>query len=95
MLQVVLFSMQSGLFNVSSATPQWAMRLAVVNSLMNPVLSAVMCKPYRLAYAYTIKSLFSLCGCVMPATQDWGKRSFYKNFLNKNIEVGSLADPKR
>ena len=48
-----------------------SMRIAVFNSLLNPIIGAVMCKPYRRGYKYIVCRILHCCG-VCSSTQVQG-----------------------
>lgn len=51
----------------------FAMRIVVVNSMLNPIACAALCKPYRRGILYYIKRFFSYLGFKKPDDDIWGK----------------------
>lgn len=61
-LQIVVLQHVSGWFVIPPAAHFWSMRLAVINSLLNPIIGAAMCKPYRKGYMFILCKCLHCCG---------------------------------
>lgn len=60
--QIVVLQHVSGWFKIAPEAHFWSMRLAVVNSLVNPLIGAAMCKPYRTGYLFLLCKFLHCCG---------------------------------
>lgn len=63
----------------------FAMRVAVVNAMLNPIACASFCKPYRRGFIYYYKKLLSYAGFARPDSDVfglWPLVSFFFLFLN-------------
>ncbi|XP_068699546.1 uncharacterized protein [Montipora foliosa] len=59
---IVVLDHVSSWFDVPSGVHFWSMRLAVFNSVLNPLIGAAMCKPYRKGYLFIFCKLLHCCG---------------------------------
>ena len=76
--QVVVLQHVSGWFEIAPEAHFWSMRLAVVNSVFNPLIGAAMCKPYRRGYLYILCKFLHCCGFCSSYKAD-GKLICYKH----------------
>jgi len=51
----------------------FAIRIAVVNSMLNPLACAALCKPYRRGIVYYFKLFLSCFGFEKPEENVWGE----------------------
>ena len=58
----------------------FAIRIAVVNSMLNPIACAALCKPYRRGIMYYFKVFLSCFGFKKPDDNVWGKFLLYTNY---------------
>ncbi|XP_022797464.1 uncharacterized protein LOC111335739 isoform X1 [Stylophora pistillata] len=58
---IVVLQHVSGWFEIPPLAHFWSMRLAVVNSVLNPIIGAAMCKPYRRGYLFIIGACLRCC----------------------------------
>ena len=64
----------------------FAIRIAVVNSMLNPIACAALCKPYRRGIMYYFRMFLSIFGFKKPDDNVWGIFAkflifFYDEFL--------------
>ena len=52
----------SGWFAINPEAHFWSMRLAVFNSVLNPIIGAAMCRPYRKGYVFILCKCLHCCG---------------------------------
>ncbi|XP_047136035.1 beta-2 adrenergic receptor [Hydra vulgaris] len=69
-LSVVLIN-QIGSKKLPEKLDLFAIRVAVVNSILNPIAYASICKPYRRGIVYTFKLLFSVIGVKNTDSDIW------------------------
>ena len=71
----------------------FAIRIAVINSMLNPMACAALCKPYRRGILYYFRKMFSYIGFSQPDSDVFGKFHFQYIFFKSQayaLGVGHL-----
>eukprot|EP00794_Sanderia_malayensis_P015174 gene15174-16733_t len=75
---IVIFASQTGMKTPHQKVDLFAIRVAVVNAMLNPLACASFCKPYRRGFFYYYKKLLSYAGFARPSSDvfdPWRQRS--------------------
>lgn len=90
---IVVLQHVSGWFEIPPLAHFWSMRLAVLNSVLNPIIGAAMCKPYRRGYLFIIcKCLRCCCGFRYNMKDPW-KHTRRLSTCSRTSYVGDKNKP--
>ena len=69
---MLLLNLADALPTAHDSVDLFAMRTAVINSMLNPIACASLCKPYRRGFVYYYKKLLSYAGFARPDSDVFG-----------------------
>lgn len=85
--QVVVIASQIGAKPPHEKLDLFTMRIVVVNSMLNPMACAALCKPYRRGVLYYFKKCFSYVGFKKPDGDIWGKTRIGFGLFMEHYEI--------